>query len=390
MIDTIKLNLDDCEIDNKAQIIIEPSPYTHDTQQKFINYDLFLDNTTGEIVQGKKAYLNNEKFNITIKPKYKLQKDAISKKRMYDINYSGGIKAGKIFKIESPEEKFNSGIFVQLSLPRYLNETNFNSISINDEKKVINQLEKDLRSNGIKTNIWNSNLSRVDAFANIQTDENFSSYSEIFSLINLSRMERFEYAGTTFLYKNGEQQICCYDKIAEIQNKFKKDTNFKLPNTLNVLRIENRLLKKRKIFSVTGFYTLKELYKNYDFIKEHYKNEVEKTIFQYEPEELEILTSKNIKNEMELFKNIKGRNWLHHYLRMYGLAHLLKLSNIETLYAAIDEIELFDRMKKSRLKKQLREMQIDIQLMKKNHFSRIKSNRELYNELKTKFYKAVA
>ena len=100
MIDTIKLNLEDCEINSKAQIVIEPSPYIHDSQQRFINYDLFLDNSTGEIVQGKKAYLNTDKFNITIKPKYKLETDAVDKKIMYDKKYMAGMVVGKIQNIK--------------------------------------------------------------------------------------------------------------------------------------------------------------------------------------------------------------------------------------------------------------------------------------------------
>jgi len=391
MIDTIKLNLEDCQITDKAQIVIEPSPYIHDSQQRFINYDLFLDNSTGEIVQGKKAYLNTDKFNITIKPKYKLETDAIDKKFMYDKKFMAGMVVGKIQNIKVPSEKFNAGVFVQASLPRYLNETNYESISISDEKIVLKHLEKDLWNAGIKTNIWNANLSRFDIFTNIKTEEKFYSYAEIFELINLTRMKRFEYAGTTFLYKNGEQQICCYDKIFEIENKHKSVKEFKMPDhPPNVMRIENRLLKRRKIFDLSGFFKLKDMYKNYDFVKEHYRKEVGGSLFKYEPKEIEFLTGKSIKEGMIFFSKYKGRNWLGYYLQAFGLRTLLKLASLETLNSYVDEIESFNKMKRSRLKRKFEEAKLNFEMMKNNSFFSLKSNMVLYQELKTKFYKAVA
>lgn len=391
MIDTIKLNLEDCEITDKAQIVIEPSPYSYDSEQRFINYDLFVCNSTGDIVQGKKAYLNTDKFNITIKPKYKLETDEIDKKFIYDKKYTSGQVIGKIQNIKVPSEKFNAGIFVQTSLPRYLNQTNYKSISISDEKSVLKQLEKDLWKAGIKTNIWNSNLSRFDIFSNIITDENFYAYAEIFSMINLTRMDRFEYAGTTFLFKNGEQQICCYDKISEIENKNKKTKEFKMPDhPPNVLRIENRLLKKRKIFDLSGFYRLKDLHSNYDFVKEHYKKEVGNSIFKFEPKEIERLTSQNIMEQLEFFLKQKKRYWLRDFQRVKTSEYLLKLTSIEELYEAVDKSDVFNRLQRSRFKKEIQSAKIDIDMMNKNRTSRMKTNRDLYNELKTKFYKEVA
>jgi hypothetical protein len=390
MIDTLKLNLEDCEITDKAQIVIEPSPYAHDTQQRFINYDLFVDNC-GDIVQGKKAYLNTDKFNITIKPKYKLETDEIDKKFMYDKKYMAGMVVGKIQNIKVKSEKFNAGVFVQTSLPRYMNETNFNAVSISDEKKVLKQLEKDLWNAGIKTNIWNANLSRFDIFSNIITDESFPSYAEIFSMINLSSMQRFEYAGTTFLYRNGEQQICCYDKIFEIENKHKSIKEFKMPvHPPNVLRIENRLLKKRKIFDLAGFYRLNDLYKNYDFVKQHYRKEVGKTIFKFEPKDIEILTAKNFEDLIDYYWNQSNRKWFDNCLRVEGLASFLKLSNIETLFEAVDNKAIFSQRQKHRIKKNIQNVKMELDMRKASRTSRTKSNAELYNELKTKFYKAVA
>jgi hypothetical protein len=267
-----------------------------------------------------------------------------------------------------------------------MSNTNFQSISIQDEKKVLKQLEKDLWNEGIKTNIWNSNLSRVDIFANLNTSENFLAYSNIFNVLSLSRMDRFEYAGTTFLYRNGEQQICCYDKIFEMKNK-NKDLKFhqRIPN--NVMRIENRLLKKRKIFSVSGISQLYGLYRNYDFVKQNYRDEVGETIFKHEPEEIEIMIGKNIIDEMKILRELKNKGWFNRYFRALGLKYVLSMVSVGEIEQAFEDMDL-SKMQLSRAKRDLRKAKLDIELLKP--FSQDKNNLNLYRELKSKFYKEVA
>jgi hypothetical protein len=404
MIDTLRLNITDCIIDGTTPLVIEPSPYQHDTQQRFINYDLFVD-SEGELVQGRKAYLNRDKFNITIKPKYKLQTDEINKKKIMEKKLGDGSKVHYLHDVEIPAEDFNAGIFVQTSLPRYLNTNNFSAINISDEKKVLKQLEKDLWSEGIKTNIWNANLSRIDMFANLNTDENFINYSGIFDLMELSRMKKFEYAGTTFLYRNGEHQICCYDKIEEMNNKIK---DFKTPKRFdNIMRIENRLLKKRKILDVSGFDKLNQLFKNYDFIKKHYRNKIGETVFKYEPDEfknkmnkmrketVELLNESNDENysiealaeSMKYFFESKKRGWLQRYAQTFGIGFFFSKVKFKGMLKAIEKMDL-SRMQKSRAIRFLYYARNDVALL--NPYLSVKTNLQLYNELKTKFYKAVA
>lgn len=384
MIDTLKLNISDCSIDSKTQLVIEPSPYLHDSQQKFINYDLFCDNE-GEIVQGKKAYLNKDKYNLTIKPKYTLKLDAVDK-RTITGKFIDGLKVHEIKRVQIPEESFNAGIFVQTSLPRFFNSTNFNSLSIQNEKDVINKLEKELWKDGIKTNIWNATLSRVDTFTNITLSENFTNYSAIFNILELARMQRFEYAGTTFLYRNGEQQICIYDKLLEMKNKI---TDFKRAagSPRNIMRIENRLLRKRKILNTTGFTNVKQLYKNYDILKSNYKNQVSITIFKYEPGEKKIVTGEAI---MEGFANsllVNGLRGMNKYLKEYGLESILLDVPLENLLISIDNSD-FSRMQKSRLRSMFKKKKLDMEFLKT--YKSEKTNLQLYQEIKSKFFKNVA
>jgi hypothetical protein len=367
----------------------------HDSQQAFIDYDLFVDKA-GEIVTGKKAYYNTDKFNVTINPKYSIKMDESDKKVLFDIKL-GDMRVKKIHEIDQPEEKFNSGIFVQASLPRYLQPTNFNSLSITDEKKVLNQLEKDLAGMGIKTNIWESNISRVDTFTNLITEENFNSYSNLFSIIQGTRLQNYSYNGETYLWKNGEKQITCYDKIKDLKAKTKDVTAYGfLP--ANVMRMETRMLRKRKIRSVLSFLNLKDLYKNYDYLRINHKHEIETCIFKYEIADVERLTGNFIKEDMQYFYKKGSRLWFNNYLKMFGVASLLKLSDMETIIEKVNEIIDGDevrklknkRMVKSRIKNMMNELRFKMESSKLNSYITTKTNRELYDELRSKFYKLVA
>ena len=455
MIDTLRLNITDCEITSHCPLTVEPSPYMHDNDQRTCDYDLFVNNA-GEIVTGKKAYYNGEKFNITIKPKYSIKTDEVNDKLLLtgeyklmqdkesmpgkSVNYISRFEQEQ--KIKVPEEKYNSGIYIQTSLPRYFKKTNFESLNKADEKKIIKQWEKDLAGIGIKTNLWDARLSRVDSFTNIFTDENFYCYTNLFDIMVNATMEqyrfgkeitteekseekkseekdkaislnRFEYARTTYLWKNGERQICVYDKINEMKNKIKDATAYGfLP--ANVMRLESRYVRSRKVTNAyfkggkknllmkelsPGIYkspTVYDLYKHYDYVKENHKSEIETTIFKYDLPDIEKLTGNSIKDQLVRFKSIYKRRWLDRYFWWYGMASFLKLSDIDTLIEKIDEIieESNDeyknpRMIKSRIRKNLQKTQFAIESMK-SPFESLKSNKELYEELKEKFYKAAA
>ena len=200
-------------------------------------------------------------------------------------------------------------------------------------------------------------------------------------------MKRFEYADTTFLFRNGEQQICIYDKIIEMQNKI-KDFGVKRNSPSNVMRIENRLLKKRKIFSVSGVSKLYNLYHNYDFVKSYFRDEVGNNLFKYNPEEIKTLWGNSFEKVTDSFRSTNKRYWFNSMIQSFGLLHIIEQDSYENLVIIIKNMDL-KKMQVSRYLKKLRDLKrnIDASIIP-NINSR--TNLELYNELKTKFYKAVA
>lgn len=369
MIDTFKVILSEADIDYKNSLTIVPADIDCSTGEIIGNYDLFVDNL-GRHFNGKRAYYNDEKINVTVQNKYNIDKF------LKDQNY----KSINLF--DNDTMYGNSKVIVQTSLPKFSTGSNFNSLTEHQELETISNIEKYLKDKvGISCNIQNASLSRVDTFLNVVTDNNFFSYYDLFNTLSATRKQKFEYAGTTFLYRNGEQQLCIYDKIYEMKNQ---DIDTKI-YPKNVVRIENRLLKKRKIRNSLGFTKVFDLKNDMKLLKDNYLSEVTKDVFRYEPGEIEILTGDMLQKEMTLFKEQFGLRWNQKFLKMYGLAYLLKVANIETIsavYLAVSE----NRMKHSRVMRELKELRMNLELIRKNHLLTDRTNKSLYYELKEKFY----
>lgn len=392
MIDTLRLNLTDCEIKRSCPLSVQPGILDYSTGKIHNENDLFID-TTGKIIRGSKAYLNDDKFNLTINPTVESEINDYGQNKL---------KLKRFKRIDEKIQKdiwdYNSdtdqvkGIFVQTSLPRLLSETNLKTLTFDEQKTALKILEAKLKEYGIKTNILNAGLSRVDTFTNLKTDYSFFAYSNLFSLMECSRMKSVGYADESFLWKNGNQQLAVYDKILEIR---KKNPESKLKDK-NVMRLENRLLKKRSVQSKLKFLTVSELYNNFDEVKNYHKKEIEKKIFRYDLDEIEMMTETDLKQKFLYAKEIYGKKWFNNYCFNFGLFTVSRIADINFLTEIISELDGCNesqlRLKKHRIAKKINEA--------KFHFGRggifsdqtvnFKSNVELYNELKIKFYKEVA
>lgn len=390
LIDTLRINLVDCDIKPNAPIVVQPAVFDHSNNRKVNEFDLFRNNS-GRIIRGSKAFLNHDKFNITINPSMITEMDDYRSsfraknfkriapdKDLWDYNYDG--------------EDDMTGIFLQTSLPRLLSETNIKTLSKEDSKKAIDILNSQLKSVGIKTNLSNANLSRLDTFTNISTDFSFFTYTSLFSLMNCSRMKAIGYGDESYLWKNKQQELMIYDKVKEIKTK-RPDAKIRMDK--NIMRFENRLLRKRKILSSLRFNTVGEMFNSYDDLKDFHKKEIEKKVFKYSIDEIESMTETELERIFLLFKNYFGKRWFYQCCFFRGLRDITKPIDFDVLFNLINKIEgnEYDnsvkyRMKKSRLLKKVNKVKEVVELIEKNFG--FKTNLELYNELRTKFYKQVA
>jgi hypothetical protein len=392
MIDTLRLNLIDCEIKKSCPLTVQPGLIDYSTGKSFNESDLFID-TYGRIVTGSKAYLNHNKFNLTIQPTIESEiteynRSKLKVKRFKRIQET---LQPDLYDWNSEEEV--KGIFLQTSLPRLLNETNVKTLSFDEQKKALKILESELRTYGIKTNILNANLSRVDTFTNLKTEFPFYSYSNLFSLMECSRMKSVGYADESFLFKNGNQQLAIYDKVLEMKIK---NPDLKISKDKNIMRIENRLLKKRAIDTRLHFLKLDDIYKNYDEVKDYHKKEIGKRLFRYDLDEIDFKTTNMIESSMRFCKDQFGNKWFENFFVMEGMKQIIKVMDLNHLLGIVDELDsekkpVALRVKKYRVRKMYNDFKLYIGVRdKKIRDGSSKTNVELYNELKTKFYKEVA
>lgn len=421
MIDTLKLNLNDCDIYSKCPLTIEPSSYNHANGKSFNDNDLFFCKDSGEIVKGKKAYYNSKYFNLTILPKSACDLAPGATKSTYQRVIKDFDKIKTMSKVKSvdkirsfhevPDDKFNSKIFVQFSFPRFNNQNNFKAITKTEQKNILHELEDELRTIGIKTNIFESDISRLDTFSNIDLDQSFSHYSPIFELMKASRKKAIDWNGETYLWKSGEHQLSIYDKIREITSKIKDEKQLSLFSNMNVARIENRFTTKRKFLSKFGFTKTKYLYDDYSEIKKVFVKDVSESIFKYEKNDMQYLATDQIKLQLQNFYDSGKRYWMRNFLTTTGWLMLCKYVGKDSLIEAFESIEQRNirevtrkgnliniksvsestkRVMKHRLTKLIEEMEFNIHLNKVTLFDKMKSFEELYTELKNKFLKQVA
>lgn len=299
MIDTVKLCLSDWEIRDTSRLVVQPSPMNYGTGELTSDYPLWR-NERGEIQRGNKAYLNTEKLHVDIKP-------------------------------------FSSGdveCFVHFSIPAVHNGENYYSVGKDGTEAVMKIVEGELGDAGIETNIERAHLSRIDTFKNVITEEPFFSYSSLFSTLEASRKVRRDY-GTTFLWSNTQQELCIYDKIAEMEKKKINTSGY----PAQTMRFEYRLLNKRKIENALGFSEVRELPKGWQEMKENFNFVWKRNIFNRTIEEIEILSSHQVRTMLEVFRNESERNYINKLFTFWGTYSAGRDFGIEPLKIAIREIE---------------------------------------------------
>ena len=100
----------------------------------------------------------------------------------------------------------------------------------------------DLSSKGIVTDFDGSEISRMDIFNNVKTENKYLDYTQVFNQLNFSRKRNLNFGGETFLYYNKSSELCIYDKTEELKKK-----DIKIED--HTMRFENRYLTKKSFFN---------------------------------------------------------------------------------------------------------------------------------------------
>lgn len=292
-IDTVKVRFTDYEIKPGAGLQVFPGTIDFATSEQ--KEDVIY-NGKGCTIVGSKAVRNTDKYNLTLS---------------------------------------NRGCFVQMSLPKVLNDDNTSSIDKTETKKALQFIEQDLRENGIHTNIFNQDLSRVDLFRGAITDNVFLNYVPIFQLLHGKRQNRRDY-GTSFLYGNTQRQSMFYDKAVE--RAIRQGENIK--GSTNDVRCEHRLLTKKSV-QPTGLVVTNDLLKSFNDLHQVYLKGV-RSVFQSEDLEqsIQAVTSNEWTRLFYELKAERGRLTLRELDKvgaLYGWHHILGLTSIDRIIFAFCE-----------------------------------------------------
>jgi len=344
MLDTIKLLIPEYQIGDTTLLQVQPSQVVAGTGEKLNEHHLF-NTSSGKNYYGSRAFLNTDTWHLDIKP--------------FSFSETG------------------TACFLHFSIPKIYHSDNFYSVGEQGAAAVINQVEKELFTNGIHCNLQDAEFSRIDTFKNVNTEEPAECYFPLFDVLNISRTKKVDY-GTTYLMGNKQQQFCIYDKLQEMRKR-----NVDISNYPETMRFEHRLLNKQKIKTTQGFTKVSELFSGgYASLKDKVSSTWKDSLFKYSLEDVMRIGSKELEQEMKSFEEKHGRNWLSYFLRSYGSYHLAMYAGKDVLELAMKSFEP-DRMKVYRMKKTIEEAERELKLYKQAQGSS-RTYAALYEELKQK------
>ena len=383
MIDTLQINLPVFDISKINKLIIQPSPFEASTNQQLNNRHLFIDRE-GEIYTGSKAYYNDEFLQLSIKPKFDLEKREGKTIKVFEDKYDKYFSDMYKYKFKTQDRTGENYLSFHTSLPKVFSimknnqAINLKCLNSDQEKETLIFLYKHLKDHvGIAGDFDQGLITRLDTFTNIKTDLKFSSYATIFKLINLSRKEKFEYKGETFLFRNNSSQICIYDKLNELINK-----NIKYNNSL--IRIENRYTTKKKVFNRFSTSNISDLFNNYDMVKADYEETITKNIFKYNSKQFEQLGINFTDQVFQYFSNSGSRYWVNEMFYFWARQSIRKYISIESFFEVAKNY-----VKKSRYY-ELRSKFEKNKIIERKFFNIADKNiLDLYEEIKGKFYEGL-
>jgi hypothetical protein len=299
MIDTLKLSLTDYKVSPGADLIVQPSSFNAATGELCSNHPLWRDGA--RYVEGSKAFHNGEDFNVTLKPL-------------------------------SPSEPGSIGCFVQFSVPKVATGDNYYPTDYKDTAAALATVEKYLRDVGVQTNIKTASLSRLDAFKTVQADEPYQAYHPVLSMLQGQRMNKRDY-GTTFLWANTVQEICVYDKVAEMEHR--RVSVLKVP--ANSLRFEFRMLKARKVQDMLEMRSVADLLDGYDHVRTVYRQHLHKQLFQRSVSDVAMQTARQFEEQLSHYKDTLGRRfWIRDYVMAVGMRAVA--ADVDALKQAVKKV----------------------------------------------------
>jgi hypothetical protein len=235
------------------------------------------------------------------------------------------------------------------------------------------KVERGLREAGIKVDMAQALLTRLDVTRNVLTEENPKDYFPMLRTLPCKLKDQAKYAGS-LAWGNGSQAVSIYSKRDEMIAKERSVVG--IPDTI---RFEQKFLKRQKVKAYLGFDTASDLLDNLDHVEKRYKEAMEKNIFKLDVFDYELTTAQQFVDELNALKSIHNYA-VNSYLLLKGYQ---AIANSEASFlAAVEEVS-GNKMAVWRAKKKLHELRAESMSLETPLKNKKKSS-ELYQELKDK------
>jgi hypothetical protein len=129
----------------------------------------------------------------------------------------------------------NNKVTVNGSLCKYFHSNNIVNLSRSDTKQALEKLQDELQFF-----FHDSNVARIDVGCCIELEYHVKEYLSI--LDHFPRFQRLVQPSSVY-FKNGQKQICFYDKIAELRSSGSL-RSFPTLAGRNILRVEDRYMRR--------------------------------------------------------------------------------------------------------------------------------------------------
>ena len=344
MIDTIWLSTQCYKILDKHSLDIDPPTIRSSKIPEEKAYEQIA-SPDGVLIDFKKAYRNENIWNVTIEPPY---------------------------------------MHLQMSIPRINSATarnpsgnNLEPVCMAEAFACLELVEEQVSDAGVVFSLDNCFVSRLDLFRNIQTDLKYLDYAPLFSVLKPKRAERKKYK-TTFYWGNKSWEICIYDKTREMLEKGLAE---EVPSD-NILRCEYRIFGHKNVCKVLNqkkcpVLFLFEKWKELDGI---YKNAIKTKILNSVSDSSEYFADENLSFRVRRYKGDGDRNWLGRMLKDSGIDFLTQQYSDEEIKHALIDAEL-NRSQISRVMNQVSEVKQSKVMNSKNDQGKM---RNLYMEIEEK------
>ena len=337
MIDTLKLYITDFEITPESPIKVQPGTINLDGETEL---EAVLFKTNKGMVKGAKAFLNDSKFR-------------------FDIN--------------------SKGAFLSTEVSRWFGENNFRPISQVQFSEFSESIKKGLEDNGVKTNLENSRLLRLDLFRNGEMQYFPSVYFPVLRSCRGRRVHKRDY-GDTVLFHNTRRESCFYDKFLQMDTKGLDVSD--IPR--NSLRGEIRLKTADTVQRWTGgMKEFSDIKRGFGYLKETYRGQLGDMVFRYgteTPEQLDCFVDDL--RTLNFFREKTGKQAFNKWIEAEGILDILeRYGDIESVRRLL--LQVFT---KGAVSKQIKRIEDTVKSLKWLGIGKVRFI-DLYNELVETFLK---